>query len=57
MGRLLEPTRLGGLEVRNRILRSATAERRADAKGYPTEAPPRFMRISPAAAPVSSSRE
>ena len=38
MGRLFEPARLGGLDVRNRILRSATAERRADKNGYPTEA-------------------
>ncbi|HPE15455.1 MAG TPA: NADH:flavin oxidoreductase [Oscillospiraceae bacterium] len=38
MGTLFEPARLGGLDVRNRILRSATAERRADVNGYPTEA-------------------
>ena len=37
MSKLFTPGKIGGLEIPNRIMRSATAERMADQAGYPRE--------------------
>lgn len=37
MAKLFEPYKLGSLEIPNRIVRSATAERMADENGFPTD--------------------
>ena len=37
MENLFKPGKIGNLELPNRIIRSATAERMADSKGYPTQ--------------------